>query len=41
MRSKAETLRSQILQANSDSDDMQTEFSHMQDRVMRMVKMFK
>jgi hypothetical protein len=41
MRSKAEALRGQILQANSDSDDMQTEFSHMQDRVMRMVKMFK
>jgi len=29
MRQKAESLRNQIMRANSDSEDMQTEFSHM------------
>jgi hypothetical protein len=37
MRQRAEALRNQVLQANNDSEDMQTEFSHMQDRVKRMV----
>ena len=41
MRQKAESLRNQIMRANSDSEDMQTEFSHMQDRVKRMVQSFK
>ena len=37
MRLRAETLRSEIVQANQDSVDMQGEYAHIQKRVLRMV----
>ena len=41
MRAKAESLRNEIMRANADSEDMGEEFAHIQQKVMKMVSMFK
>ena len=41
MRERAEYLRNEILSANTESDDMQGEFYHLQKKVIKMVTQFK
>lgn len=41
MRARAEYLRNEILTANNNSDDMNSEFTHLQQKVVKMVNLFK
>jgi chromosome segregation ATPase len=41
MRARAEHLRSEIMRATVDNEDMQGEFRHLQAKVIKMVNLFK
>ena len=41
MRAQAEGLRKEIMRANDDCEDVQGEFSHLQNKVLRMISLFK
>lgn len=41
MRERAEQLRNEIMRGNTDSEDMQEEFIHLQKKVFKMVNLFK